>query len=95
MMGPNGGLRDPHTLQNATKIDARKIAYLDCDQASDRAKPRGKTEYRCCRPTLEQNDCHQGDERSDVKHHPRDRPGDKMKCYHRYQANPPQAQLRG
>jgi hypothetical protein len=34
MMGPNGGLCDPHVLQHTAKINTCKIPYLNCDQAS-------------------------------------------------------------
>jgi hypothetical protein len=92
---PNGGLRDSHVLQHATKINTCKITDLDCDQASCRTEPRGKAERHCCRNALKQNDCHQGQKRSHGKHRPRNRSGNKMKSYHRYQAMPPRTLSRG
>lgn len=95
MLRPNGGLRDPHVLQHATKINTCKITHLDCDQAPYQTEPRAKAERHCCRNALKQNNSHQGQERSHGKHRPRNRSGNKMKCYHRYQAMPPRAQPRG
>jgi hypothetical protein len=91
MMGPNGGLRDPHVLQHAAQINACEITYLDRDQAPHQTEPRGEAERHGCRNALDQDDSDHNQKRSHGKHGTRDRSGNKMKCYRGYQSIPPQA----